>query len=1169
VRSELEKASGIEIDFEHLILDFFPYPQITIDRVDLAIPPGVKGKAAAVTVQPKILPLFLGKVQIAGLRLDSAELDYILPQKPALEKTTPQSFSLYDLGKRIQAVVATLPEFSIPDLDFRVNSSSVNLFAGERKFLELTEVNSHLEGPPAGRKITISSNSNLWQRASISVLLNTETFKGSGRIQLTQFRSQGLVAHLFPDSPIRITEAPANLTIDFKTNGPGQLQAELNGSSPSLNLRYADQVLNIEGSLIKAAIQVDKNAVSLSLEELALDSPQLNLSANLAITRNTPPISLQVKGSQIDVAATRRMVLALAGKNDDVKNIFDIVKGGRVPLITLTAQGKSLSDLGNMDNMIIRGQMQDGEISIPAIQFDLTDAAGEVVISRGLLEGQNLQARLGKSSGQNGRLKLGLIGDAAPFSLATDVRADLSQLPPILKRLVDDKDFQKELARLKELKGSANGKLVLGDDIDNLKVKVEAANIQLSAKYGRLPHPLQITGGNFSYAENRIGVSALSGKLGKSSFSELSGGLGLIKGHKLEITSGKSSVHLAEIVPWLASFDTMHDMSKYYGGGKSIIALSRVKMKGPLFSPAKWHFNVSGDVNDLVLKNMPGGPGPLKIASAKFKADPQTLKYTNGQISLLDSVWKISGTHKNYSKGIDKDIRLTLEGNMGSKSVQWLSNVFDMPDEIQIRPLTLSASHLSYAGNGEKTLSADLAIQGGLKISTDLVRGSDKLVVKKLFIQDKASRANIGMSLNHKTLKFSFKGNLHKATLDRFTVENPWLSGWLEGDFKAHIDMKDPLKSAVWGTLKGKDIILPWKPDTPLKINDIALTATTHKINLQSADVTFSGNQLKAAGNMTRSAQNVVLDMDISADSLDLNPLIQALNDNGDKEHGEKTPKSQVLPLQGNIRLKAARLNFDKFTWQPLHADISLKSDTVDITLKKAALCGISTPGTLKVSPSTIEFDIETVAKDQKLSPARECLVGGTFEADGTFNMKGRFQGRGQAEDLLKITTGQVEFRAQDGRIYHDVIFLEVLEFLNGLDVFEGQANVEDMKKKGFDYHSFWVKAKLQDGKLRYEEAVLHGRPMTVTAAGEHNLQNGHFNLNLLVAPLVTLNQIFEHVPLIGGILEALDTIPLSATGTPDNIHIEPLAPTAIGYELQEMMRKTVERPVNFVDGGE
>ena len=181
--------------------------------------------------------------------------------------------------------------------------------------------------------------------------------------------------------------------------------------------------------------------------------------------------------------------------------------------------------------------------------------------------------------------------------------------------------------------------------------------------------------------------------------------------------------------------------------------------------------------------------------------------------------------------------------------------------------------------------------------------------------------------------------------------------------------------------------------------------------------------------------------------------------------------------------------------------------------------------------------------------------------------MKGRFQGHGKAEDLLKTATGQVAFTAKDGRIYHDVILLEVLKFLNPLEVFEGRVNAEDMKQKGFGYHSFGVKAKLQDGKLRYDEAVLHGQPMTVTAAGEHDLQNGRFDLTLLVAPLVTLNRIFEHIPLIGGILEALDTIPLSAKGTLDNIQIYPLAPSAIGYDLAEMMKRTVERPINLVHG--
>jgi len=97
----------------------------------------------------------------------------------------------------------------------------------------------------------------------------------------------------------------------------------------------------------------------------------------------------------------------------------------------------------------------------------------------------------------------------------------------------------------------------------------------------------------------------------------------------------------------------------------------------------------------------------------------------------------------------------------------------------------------------------------------------------------------------------------------------------------------------------------------------------------------------------------------------------------------------------------------------------------------------------------------------------------------------------------------------------------------------------------------------------------LHGRPMTVTAAGEHDLENGRFDLTLLVAPLVTLDRIFEHIPLIGGILDTLDTIPLSVKGTLDKIHVYPLAPSAVGYELEEMMKKTVERPIKLIHGGQ
>jgi hypothetical protein len=86
---------------------------------------------------------------------------------------------------------------------------------------------------------------------------------------------------------------------------------------------------------------------------------------------------------------------------------------------------------------------------------------------------------------------------------------------------------------------------------------------------------------------------------------------------------------------------------------------------------------------------------------------------------------------------------------------------------------------------------------------------------------------------------------------------------------------------------------------------------TTHKINLQSADLTFSGSRLQALGNMTRSAQNVLVNMDISADSVDLDQMIQALKNSSENKDPKKAPS---LPLKGSIRFKAEQINIGRFS---------------------------------------------------------------------------------------------------------------------------------------------------------------------------------------------------------------------------------------------------------------
>ena len=256
-----------------------------------------------------------------------------------------------------------------------------------------------------------------------------------------------------------------------------------------------------------------------------MDYPQMSVAGHLISSIDDAQLRMEIEGRNIDVKATRQAALALSGENNVIRGIFEVLKGGTVPLITLTAQGQALSDLGDMDTLVIRGQMRDGDITIPGVKLDLTDTAGDVVISRGILEGENLRARLGNSSGENGKLTLGLVGDEAPFHLEIDVRADLAQLPPILDRLIDNKDFRSELAKIEDLKGNANGKLVLGEDVNNVDVTVAASDIHLSARYRGIPHPVAVSGGNFSYAKTGIAIRHLSGSLGKSTFTDLSGGL--------------------------------------------------------------------------------------------------------------------------------------------------------------------------------------------------------------------------------------------------------------------------------------------------------------------------------------------------------------------------------------------------------------------------------------------------------------------------------------------------------------------------------------------------------------------------------------------------------------------------------------------------------------------
>ena len=368
-----------------------------------------------------------------------------------------------------------------------------------------------------------------------------------------------------PDFKVRLPKTPFK---DQKRQKAFPLKAIEEKMAPllaPLAMDVPSPIVSVEGGKIELSkenrmcflfrdIQAD---IKFQQDKLKIDSTcKSNICENISFKgwldpAASPQISLELEGREVDVPSIREAILTLAGDVPVTRDIFDIVKGGKVPLITVNAKGNTIADLRKTENIVIKGSMVNGKIFIPGPDLDLDDVNGEAVISKGILEGKNLEAGLGNSRGHEGRLKLGFEGENAPFHLDILIDADLAQLPPVLKRLVKTRSFAKEIALIKDLKGKATGRLVLGESTAVSKTSVSVSEFHVSANYQRIPFPLEISGRHFSYNGTEINVENVSSKLGKSSLSKLSGRINWKEQPYLEVESGKADISL-DAIQWLS-----------------------------------------------------------------------------------------------------------------------------------------------------------------------------------------------------------------------------------------------------------------------------------------------------------------------------------------------------------------------------------------------------------------------------------------------------------------------------------------------------------------------------------------------------------------------------------------------------------------------------------------
>ncbi|MEA3436271.1 MAG: AsmA-like C-terminal domain-containing protein [Thermodesulfobacteriota bacterium] len=954
------EQTGGELLYEKIDLLYFPRPHAVIYQVSLSIPGNITGTLANLKVYPAIFSLFTGDVKISKLQLITPNFNIKLPFRQK-EKRIAISPSF---AKEMLTNVLAYPALNKSSFLIEVKDGRLNLYDENDVSFIFININAKTRLLLNRFTINLACKSNLWKNITIKGLINPHLFAGKGQVDLTLFNPKILTDYLFPDTVLKVSDAGINLNLDFKSDKHHELHAQVQSYTSHLTLLHKNENVVIKAKNLICKLNMDEEKTKVSLSNLVLDYPKLRASGQFLLDRMVKQTSLDIDVKKADVGSTRKVALALAGNSGITKDIFDIVKGGSIPEITFKSFGKFPSDLGKMENIFIRGRLRDGNIFVPAALLDLEDVDGSVTISNGILVGENIKARLGNSFGTKGMLELGFEKNI-PFYVETVIQADLAQLPPILERLVENKPFLKELSQIEELKGSALGKMVLDGNKQSVDVGVYASKINLRAHYGRIPYPLQIKGERFAYKGTQISFDKLNAVIGKSSFSQLSGGITWKDEPHLTVKSDSSILEMEEIYPWLLSYENTADVFNDFEITQGIITLSVINLNGPASSPMNWRINMKGNLENILI-NSSMSPDSISVADGKFAV----------------------------------------------------------------------------------------------------------------------------------------------------------------------------IESTIPGTVKNNFII-------------------------EYANLEWGNSSFTSEGSIIFSEEGLWLYSELSADEIGWDKVYQIIEYINNKQDPMQNEKPWTLPVEGVFRIKSDYFTWGDLTFNPAHADIFLKNNEVFIDFTKANLCGISVPGSIKISSTKLELYLYPVAENRQLDNTVTCHWKKNRLVTGNFDLSGKLFAISDSKEVGKVLNGNLKFHAKDGRIYRYGILSKIFAILNVTEIFRGK--LPDVVKEGFAYSSIEAEGDVKKGKFSFKECVIDGSSMTIVCEGYIDLIREKMDLVVLVAPFKTVDSIIKNIPLVNHVFgDKLVSIPFRVTGNPANPTVTPLSPADVGAGVLGLLKRTFTLPIKL-----
>ena len=834
----LTKTNG-NVAFGNIDLTWLPKPAVVVRGATLSFADKVSGKIQSIEVYPSIVGLLRG-------RLDISQVEVIGPALAVrLSEPGEEPFNFDEIEGKIRALVASFAT-EIPGMIVGVRDGSVEIRIGDRPPVVIKELEGRLVAPPGEMQLQISSRANVFDSLRVEESIAGDTLATKGSIKINRLRLRESIASFFPRPDQYVEDGEISLDVMLTSVGLKKIKAEIDGKVPSLVLVRGDRKTAIEGLTFKGVISRDEGIVSAAIQRLDLVSPRLSATGELTFDPAASTLRLKLAGQDVDVSGVRETALKIAGDIGIVEDVFQHVRGGQMPEISFQATGRSFAELGK--NITTTGVLRGGNIFAYVLGIDLDEVDGQFVVSRGILEAKQFSARSGKIQGRAGTLRLGLEGKNAPFHLDIMVDADAAELHSLLFRVFKDDGLRKELSRVRNIEGDLSGQLVIGEKIDSLSARVSILKAALKGSYDSIPYPISIKEGRFQYGAGKVALEGVSGAVGLSSFSDLTGSLDYNDSRQIEISSAKFSLDLAQTKNLLNRFELLREELSDIDFARGRLDLASLSLKGPLDDPGRWDFTSAGTLGKIAVKHAKL-PGVMNLTGGKFSATPAKFTVSNAKVNLLDASLSVDGSLESPDRA-PLSLDATASGAIGAQMTEWISRQIDWPKQLTLRsPLQLTKSRVLWKKDGDVAFTGDLTVAGGPRLSLDMVRAPQTMLVKEIVVADGTQIARMTLDLKQDNFAFSFNGDLEQRTLNRIFQKPPLEGSLIQGDIEVSAFLEAPLRFTARGRLAGRELRLPLNGESAI-VEFFFLEADQEGINIRSADLSWRNSRLSVMGKL-------------------------------------------------------------------------------------------------------------------------------------------------------------------------------------------------------------------------------------------------------------------------------------------------------------------------------